>query len=211
MTDLTLPAHEGRLLAAHLDRLLAWDNAGAVRVVARGQAVGIYSAPPMGVLAFVALPLAAPVADPLDASLTLTSARAGIVVGNNDATWQLDDAPAPVAALAVLPPGDGWHLPIQGVSGDVIPGVEEAVAEFRSRAPHVIDPQVLAEQLWDRPAFGGLPMRMLHAACRLGFLADDGSRVTACTTSGWKRLTTVRGQVFVRTVPPGQRALKVVR
>ncbi|MEK9810457.1 MAG: hypothetical protein VW362_08415, partial [Candidatus Nanopelagicales bacterium] len=68
-----------------------------------------------------------------------------------------------------------------------------------------------AEQLWDRPTFGGLPLRVLHAARRLGFLVDDGSRVTACTTSGWKRFTTVRGQIFLRTVPPGQRPLRVVR
>ena len=112
----------------------------------------------------------------------------------------------------MLPLSEGWHLPIHGVSGDVIPEVDAAVAEFRRRAPSVIDSQALAEQMWERNSFGGLPLRVLHAARRLGFLTDDASRITASTTTGWKRLTTVRGQVFVRTVPPTQRpGLSVVR
>jgi hypothetical protein len=94
----------------------------------------------------------------------------------------------------------------------VITEVDAAVAEFRRRAPSVVDPQALAEQIWERPSFGGLPLRVLHAARRLGFLTDDASRVTACTMTGWKRLTTVRGQVFVRTHTPTQRPdLSVVR
>ena len=61
-------------------------------------------------------------------------------------------------------------------------------------------------------SFVALPLRVLHAARRLGFLTDDASRVTACTMTGWKRLTTVRGQVFVRTQTPTQRPdLSVVR
>jgi hypothetical protein len=75
-----------------------------------------------------------------------------------------------------------------------------------------VDSQALAESIWERHAFGGLPMRALHAARRLGFLTDDASRVTASTCTGWKRLTTVRGQVFVRAAVPTQRPdLSVVR
>ncbi len=210
-TQVALPAHEGRLLTAHLDRLNNWDGSGCVRLIARGQALGIYSAPPMGVLAFAALPLSSPVSEPVDVVMTLPAARTALHASANGVTLDLVEAAGATPALSVLPPSDGWHLPIQGVAGDVIPQVEESVTEFKSRAPYVVDTQVLADQLWDRPAFGGLPMRVLHAACRLGFLVDDGSRVTACTTSGWKRFTTVRGQIFLRTVPPGQRPLRVVR
>lgn len=160
----------------------------------------------MGVMSFVALPLAGSPVSGVDATMTLSSARSALQGDVFVVEGEIASAPA----LSVLPPAEGWHLPIPGVSGDLLPKVEESIAEFRQRSPLVADTQVLADQLWNRPAFGGLPMRMLHAACRLGFLTDDGSRVTACTTSGWKRLTTVRGQIFVRTVPPGQRTLRVV-
>lgn len=204
--QIALAPLEGRALAAHLDRLHSWDSQALVRLVSRRTALGIYGAPPMGVMSFVALPLKEPATVELDVTLPAVMARAALVDGE---TASLDGVSAP-AELSFLPPADGWHLPIQGVAGDLIPMVEESVAEFRARSAAVLDTQVLADQLWDRPSFGGLPMRMLHAAHRLGFIVDDGSRVSACTVSGWKRLTTVRGQVFIRTIPPGQRALRII-
>lgn len=212
LTTLALPEHEGRLLAAHLDRLAAWDPAGHVRVVARGSAVGVYAAPPMRVISFVALPLREPVVDEVDVSARIGDVRAGLVTTAGLTDMRLPEPAVGSPGLAMLPPSEGWQLPIHGVSGDVITEVDAAVAEFRRRAPSVVDPQALAEQIWERPSFGGLPLRVLHAARRLGFLSDDASRVTACTMTGWKRLTTVRGQVFVRTHTPTQRPdLSVVR
>jgi hypothetical protein len=212
LTTLALPEHEGRLLAAHLDRLAAWDPAGHVRVVARGSAVGVYAAPPMRVISFVALPLREPVVDEVDVSARIGDVRAGLVTTAVVTDMRLPEPAVGSPGLAMLPPSEGWQLPIHGVSGDVITEVDAAVAEFRRRAPSVVDPQALAEQIWERPSFGGLPLRALHAARRLGFLSDDASRVTACTMTGWKRLTTVRGQVFVRTHTPTQRPdLSVVR
>ena len=212
LTTLALPEHEGRLLAAHLDRLAAWDPAGHVRVVACGSAVGVYAAPPMRVISFVALPLREPVVDEVDVSARIGDVRAGLVTTAGVTDMRLPEPAVGSPGLAMLPPSEGWQLPIHGVSGDVITEVDAAVAEFRRRAPSVVDPQALAEQIWERPSFGGLPLRVLHAARRLGFLSDDASRVTACTMTGWKRLTTVRGQVFVRTHTPTQRPdLSVVR
>jgi len=215
-TTLALPPHEGRLLTAHLDRLAAWDPRTPVRIVARARALGIYSAPPMEVLAFVALPLAESVEGELDSTTLAADLRAAI-----DDTGRVTVPPVILGdpALAVLPPSDSWQLPIAGVSGDIVPLVDSAVAEFRRRAAAASDPspgspelQRLAQEIWDRPGFGGLPMRALHAARRLGFLSDDASRLSASTCTGWKRLTTVRGQVFVRTVPPVNRpSLTVVR
>ena len=210
--SLALPGHEGRLLASHLDRLASWDPSGSVRIVARGSAVGAYAAPPMRVLSFVALPLTEPLAEGIDVTVTVAGARAGFTSDSSVALLRMPEPVLGDPALAVLPLSEGWHLPIHGVSGDVIPEVDAAVAEFRRRAPNVIDSQALAEQMWERNSFGGLPLRVLHAARRLGFLTDDASRITASTTTGWKRLTTVRGQVFVKTVPPTQRpVLSVVR
>jgi len=205
LAALALPEHEGRLLAAHLDRLAAWDPAGHVRVVARGGALGVYAAPPMRVISFVALPLRVPAVDDIDVSARIADVRTGLRSESGVTDLILPEPAVGSPGLAMLPPSEGWQLPIHGVSGDVVPGVDAAVAEFRRRASSVVDPQVLAEQIWERPSFGGLPLRVLHAARRLGFLTDDASRVTACTMTGWKRLTTVRGQVFVRTQTPTQR------
>lgn len=212
LTVLSLPGHEGRLLSAHLDRLAAWDPSGHVRVVARGGAVGVYAAPPMRVISFVALPLREPIAEDVDVSARISDVRSGLVTHAGLADLRLPEPAVGSPGLAMLPPSEGWQLPIHGVSGDIVPEVDAAVAEFRRRAASIVDPQALAEQIWERPSFGGLPLRVLHAARRLGFLTDDASRVTACTMTGWKRLTTVRGQVFVRTHTPTQRPdLSVVR
>lgn len=210
--SLALPAHEGRLLVAHLDRLAAWEPTGAVRIVARGRAIGIYAAPPMKVLSLVALPLTDPVTGDIDITASIADARSSLDTEPSGTRLRLPDPVLGSPALAMLPPSEGWQLPIHGVSGDVVPEVDAAVAEFRRRAPGVIDAQALAEQIWERNAFGGLPLRALHAARRLGFLTDDASRITACTATGWKRLTTVRGQIFVKTTPAVQRPdLSVVR
>ena len=142
----------------------------------------------------------------------LVDVRSGITESVGGVDLILPDAVVGDSSLAVLPPTDGWQLPIAGVSGDIVPVVDEAVAEFRKRSAAGADPQRLAQEIWERPGFGGLPVRALHAARRLGFLSDDASRVSASTCTGWKRLTTVRGQVFVRTVPPvGRPRLLVVR
>jgi len=42
-------------------------------------------------------------------------------------------------------------------------------------------------------------MRALHAARLLGFLTHPGARIETATVSGWKRLVTPAGQVFVRS------------
>lgn len=212
LTTLALPEHEGRLLSAHLDRLASWDPSGHVRVIARANAVGVYAAPPMRVISFVALPLRESVADEIDVSARIVDVRAGLATTPGVAEWRLPEPAVGSPGLALLPPAEGWQLPIHGVSGDVVPDVDAAVEEFRRRASAVVDPQALAEQIWERSSFGGLPLRVLHAARRLGFLTADASRVTACTMTGWKRLTTVRGQVFVRTHTPTQRPdLSLVR
>ncbi len=204
VASLALPEHEARLLGAHLDRLLAWDASGHVRVVARGAAIGVYAAPPMRVISFVALPLRSPVAEDIDVSARTSDIRGGLVTTGSP-ELRLPEPAVGSPGLAVLPPSDGWQLPIHGVSGDIVPEVDAAVAEFRRRAIGAVDTQALAEQIWERTSFGGLPLRVLHAARRLGFLTDDASRVTACTMTGWKRITTVRGQVFVRTHTPTRR------
>ena len=208
-----MAAHEGRLLSAHLGRLCGWDPHVLVRAQGRGKAIGVYAAPPMDVLSFVALPILGPDHTPeFDTTVAASTLRQAMQDHDEHVEIRLPEPLVGGEVLAVLPPSEGWQLPIPGVSGDLVPVVDEAIAEFRSRAASVPDSDRLAREIWDRPGFGGLPLRVLHAARRLGFLTDDASRVSAATCTGWKRLTTVRGQVFIRTVPPTARpSLAVVR
>ena len=69
--------------------------------------------------------------------------------------------------------------------------------KIRMTATQTID-EAQPEATWDKPGWGGLPMRALHAARLLGFLTHPGARIETATVSGWKRLVTPAGQVFVR-------------
>ena len=205
--------HEARLLRAHLERLRSWDSAAQVRVLLRGSALGVFSAPPLGVLSFIALPVLSGGTTPIDACVRADALLEAILESpGGNSTIVLPAGGPGTPELAVLPPEEGWQLPISGVAGDLTPAVEEAVAEFRARAPMVPSTEALASEIWGRTSFGGLPLRALHAARLLGFLTSDSSRVTAATCTGWKRFSTVRGQVFVRDPRAlGRQHLSVVR
>jgi hypothetical protein len=208
VTSLSVSRRDVGFLTAHLARLSAGEPGEpgtAVRVVVRPESLGVYSAPPLGVVCVLVVPLAAPAArdDRTVAAGALHLAIEGTEIGGRDpAVFELPAPEAGVDELRELPPSDGWHLPMQGVAEDLVPLVDAAVAELRARSaasPALRD--AIAAEIWDRPAWAGLPMRVLHAARLLGFLGRDGSRVAAATAEDWKRLTTVRGQVFVRSGP----------
>lgn len=194
---LILSEREARLLQSHLQRHRRWNDSVFVRVVAHSGDLSIYAAPPMGVLSHIHLPLAHPLVTPIDATVSVQ----GIGFADGVAGMVCLDLPESgtgPAALAVLPPREDWHLPIHGVAGDIAPTVDAAVAEFKSRSVSSVDTDALAAEIWSRPAFGGLPMRVLHTARLLGMLGADSARIAASTRTGWKRLTTIRGQVYVR-------------
>ena len=216
--ELLLGPHEARILRAHLDRLRRWNERSFVRIVSSAHHLGVYAAPPLGVMSHISLPLSRPGPPSMDATVPASEVslgmgsrldEAGVAVAS---TLTIPTGMTGVPELAVLPPIDGWQLPIPGVAGDVMPTVEAAVAEFKARRSSVPDADALAAEIWDRPAFGGLPMRALHAARLLGLLSADSSRIAACTRTGWKRLSTVRGQVYVRVPSALDRpSLAVVR
>jgi hypothetical protein len=179
---------------------MRWDAGATARIVSEDGKFGLYAAPPLGVMTYICLPLARPRELKVDTTIAVSqllnlirdcSTSAG-------AEFSLPGSIPGIAELAVLPPDDGWQLPITAIASDVAPIVVAAVEEFRARAVTSVDNDALAAEIWDRHGFGGLPLRVFHAARLLGLLANDSSRIAAYTRTGWKRLVTVRGQVFMR-------------
>jgi hypothetical protein len=173
----------------------------------------------MGVLAFMAVPLSAAPAQPVDAIVALSALADCLPLaadGGADLLTlpQVVVAPGAIPSVLHLPPEDGWQMPLHGVAGDLVPRVEEAVAEFAARTSGMSDyvQQTVAEEIWSRPGWGGLPLRALHAAHRLGFLPQDRSRVSSAANGPWRRFSTVRGQVFTYDRGPAARlALHLVQ
>lgn len=208
---------EARLVAAYAQRQHTWDPTTPARLVSNERALGIYTAPPMNVMAFLAMPWQG--TDGLDLTVTLASVvdvMTAAAAGSGDvAVESLIAAPPGAAALiAALPPSSDWQIPIHAIAGDLMNDVDAARAEFTARSTGLSAnaQNNLAEEIWDRPVWGGLPMRVLHAAHRLGMLRKDQSKVSAATSGPWRRFATQRGQVFYRI--PGQSArfdLRVVR
>jgi hypothetical protein len=201
---LQLAEPEARSLAAFCRRQLRWDGDLPVRIVSAESAIGMFTAPPLGVLAFVAVPLAAPIETPLDVTVRLAD-WAELLEGSD--ITALDPGSLRAAMVPVTPgvsvrdrpPSDGWQVPIFAVSGDLVPMVTAATTEYEARSVGLMPRgrEQLAKEIWDRPAWAGLPMRALHAARQLGMLTDDRARVSAATCGTYKRLSTMRGQVFV--------------
>lgn len=214
---ITLGAHEARVMAAFARRQLAIEAALAARVIGTDRAVGVYTAPPMDVMAFLALP--ATNAPDVDMTVTLASLadalEAAAATGEGLDLGLTDPAPASWAGgVSMLPPADGWQIPMYAVARDLLPEVDAARDEFaqRARGASPSMQQQIAEEIWDRPAWAGLPMRVLHAAKRLGLLRSDSSRIAAATCGTWRRFSSPLGEVFARI--PGETArfdLHVVR
>lgn len=204
-------------MAAFARRQLAIEAALAARVIGTDRAVGIYTAPPMDVMAFLALP--ASNAPDVDMTVTLASLadalEAAAATGEGLDLGLTDPAPASWAGgVSMLPPAEGWQIPMYAIARDLIPEVDAARDEFAQRALGASPSmqQQIAEEIWDRPAWAGLPMRVLHAAKRLGLLRNDSSRIAAATCGTWRRFSSPLGEVFARI--PGETArfdLHVVR
>jgi len=219
-----LAGPESRALESYCRRQLRWDATLPVRVVTSANAIGMFTVPPFGVLAFAAVPLVAPTTDVIDRTVRLSdwanllsqvdaSAVGGTVI---DPTELAEVVPPVVSgpSLRSLPPSDNWQVPMYALSGDLVPSVQAAVKEFEQATAGLGEraQQTVADEIWDRPAWAALPMRVLHAARQLGMLTEDRARVSASTSGSWKRLSTPRGQVFVPASGPAARlSLRIVR
>jgi len=211
--QLPLRYDEAAYVAAYLRRLTTWNQRAVVRLQLSGNTLGVFGAPPFDCVSFIAVPLSEPLDDPVVLDVSVSAGRLRDVIGDVSARSQVlrlvavPDAVAPVAELAVLPPRSPWLSADRGMAGDVRPMVASAVQEFTTRSAGVqqqIILQSLADEIWSRPGWGGLPLRSLHAAQSLGLLAHDGLQIQTATCQGWKRLSTPGGQIFVRSsgLPP---------
>lgn len=220
----SITPQDARMLSLIGHRLIEWEHGVASRIVIGEQALASYTILPMEVMAVIATPAdVSPSAVGRDPIVPLYSFIAGIdsgLEGGGDVSFNVDSLPevaAPIQpglSLQQLPPKDGWQMPIHGVASDVMPQVNDAVHEFqqRTQGASATAASAIAEEIWSRPAWAGLPVRVLHAARRLRMITDEPLRITASTCGPWKRLATPRGQLLVYT--PGIEArlgLHVVR
>ncbi|MEY2990262.1 MAG: hypothetical protein RLZZ163_1178 [Actinomycetota bacterium] len=220
----SLAERDAKTLTLVGQRQIEWDPSTPMRLVVGRSAIASYVVLPMDVLCMVAVPAeVTPEAEGAAVTVSLASFVAGLrdALGDDESiVFDIDSLPSGVApigqrlTLAQLPPSEGWQMPIHGVSSDVTPVVKDAVSEFKQRSAGMSERQAaqVAEEIWSRTAWAGLPMRTLHAARRLRLLTDEPLRITASTNGPWKRLSTPRGQLFTYSAGIEARlGLRVVR
>ena len=206
--SITVTERDARMLALVGRRQVEWDPATAVRIVVAESAIASFSILPMEVMCVLATParvqteaVGADVTTSMDtfvSGLEMGIAAGGDIQFDTSSLPQVSAPIDPGMSLHQLPPKDGWQMPIHGISSDVVPQVRDAVEEFRQRSAGVPARQAeaIADEIWSRTAWAGLPLRVLHAARRLRMITDEPLRITASTCGPWKRLSTPRGQLL---------------
>jgi len=219
--SLALAKDERVHLAGLLNRVVGWRSDASVRLITTERAVGLYFDAPMGVLVFIALPLARPgnaVVDRVVSAHRLRDVLGDVAAGvPAEVEVTIPDAREMPAALAVLPSREGWIAAEKATASEVSEALDAATAARDKQAEALAAATDEARssfesQWWEAPLWGGLPTKAVYAARALGMIAHPGARVESATRAGWKRLVTPAGQVFV--VPPETYsgiALSVVR
>ena len=213
--QVTIGSTELRTLISILEKQIEWNSSIAVRVVTSPSAVAFYAAIPLNLHAFIAMPAKIGTGAPCD---VITTGRDVVtLLSNSSGLIDLDSLEALAGvdgvSLSDLPPSTGWQIPINAVASDVIPIINEAVSEFDRRSVGLGErgKADLAEEIWNRPGWGGLPVKVLYAAQRLSLIWDEPIKISSATCGPWKRLSTPRGQVFLRaTDPVGRNRMRLV-
>jgi hypothetical protein len=214
--QIELGATERRTLVGLIEKQIEWKPALVLRVVTSPSAVGFYSALPLDVHVFIAMPATIGGAAPFD---RIVHASSLLNLLMNDQSPKIDlNALEAVESLAgtslvEMPPTNGWQIPMTALASDIVPIVNEAAEEFDRRSKGLGERGMsdLADEIWERPGWAGLPVRMLHAAVRLQLLWNEPVKVSAATCGPWKRLSTPRGQVFAYATGPAARTgLRIV-
>ncbi|NLU71432.1 hypothetical protein HCC61_01760 [Streptomyces sp. HNM0575] len=194
-------------LDAFLRRLLRWEKAAAVRIQAGSGVVGIFAKPArFEVLAVRTARLLEPAGADAEIDVTVS---AGELLEGVDEPAEAFAVPTAVTGppwAGMLPPRGGWEA-FGEVPADAVRAVAAAaVGEFRERAEKLGQQERtrerldgLAEEIWSRPlGRTELPLRAVHAAHALGFLAGEG-QLKLLKAGPWLRLRTPAGSVVVRS------------
>jgi hypothetical protein len=219
-------------LSGFLRRLLRYDRAAVVRLVATGSVVAAYGYPPFDVYAVRTAKLAPLGAEPagdgdvagVDVAGVDVTVSAGQLLDaiRDDGTCPLPPAVAGPGWAGLLPPRAGWTPAGTLPAALLTEVVARGVAEFRERAG-AFDPAVaatraaldaLAGEIWGRPLdaarFADLPLRAAHALHGLGCLGPaDGPPVAVARHARWLRLDAPYGTVALRLGAPMRSALLV--
>jgi hypothetical protein len=190
-------------LAAFCVRVLRLDPRGLVRLRQVADRLTAYSRLPLEVLVSRTVHSGQSMTadSTLSAADLLATLEGGEPARPRDAEWR-----------GTLPPVVGWRrldaVPVTAVDDAVRAGMA-AFDTVRGRP----DASTVGESLLDHEALtvsdGGhrvvLPLRVLQAAWRMGFLgAHPGSAATDCAVSvagGWARLAAPHGSAYHRTAP----------
>ncbi len=190
-------------LAAFCSRVLRLDPRGLVRLRQIADRLTAYSRLPLDVLVSRTVHSEQPAtSDRTLSAADLLAELEGAAAGRpRDAGWR-----------GTLPPGAGWRrldvVPVVAIDDAVRAGMATFEA-VRGRP----DASAVGESLLDHEALTVsdgthrvvLPLRVLHAAWRMGFLGADHRRAGAeCAVSvagGWARLAAPHGSAYHRAGP----------
>jgi hypothetical protein len=211
--SLPLNYQEAVHIASFLRRIVSWDSTSLVRIQTRKNIVAFWAQTPMDCLAFIAVPLAEEITEPIDT--TIYAARFRDIIGdvskqtveNKSKAYSLSDEYPPTQGLRELPPTGAWIQGERMTCSSVSDVVDSAIAEYhrQSAAFPTADRALLdqlATQIWQGPGIAAFPLRGLHAARQLGFLSIPNARAEFSTLNGWKRFMTPAGQIFFNASPP---------
>jgi hypothetical protein len=199
VTQLELGPGESSALADYLDRLLRLDSRAAVRIQAGGAVAGVWSGPPLGVVAL--RPVALAHAATVDVTVSATRLRERLV---GDERLPLPASVPGPSWVGLLPPRSGWEERGRGSVGYLREAVGQAKQAFALRVDGVTDRVQLdaaANEVWRRACLAEVPVRAAHAAESLGLLGPGSGEAVAYAAAGWLRLSTPGGSVAVRREP----------
>lgn len=205
-------------LRIYLERLLRVGRPDA-RLVVRGTVLAVFGctqAPDTltddaaTVLVLRSFSLSAP---PVSEPDTVVSARALLDrlarMGLLGLDLELPDATTTAAWAGVLPPGGGWE-PVGTIDAVSLAGVAEQgimrIADTLPDSPGDAVVQQVRRTVWGAEIAPGVPAAAAFAAEAMGFLGagsaaqDRPAAVRLSTSRTWRRLSTDRGEVLVRSV-----------
>lgn len=215
-TIATIEPSDGARLVALLKRMMRWDPNSYARVTTKDDTISFYLEPPFKVIAHFIFP-ASGVTPLIDNNMRVDDLLAQLITQSEPTKIPLITEFEPFG-LGAKPPEGPWQQGERGIAGDLAPKVVAAIEEFKSRmatlgsAPAREVSESVANEIWERAGWGGLHLRVLHAAYLLGLLSVPMAQVTTGTCVGWKRFQSPGGTLYVRPGDSGPRLpLSVVR